>query len=94
MKDEVEPCRRVYFVAHAAELDKCPGELMVLYVMMTGRFVGLLGWPWFRREGEFLLFDFADLDPSFLCTFLSSYINLPLCTIEFLPAGRVEINGA
>lgn len=63
MKDEVEPCRRVYFVAHAAELDKCPGELMVLYVMMTGRFVGLLGWPWFRRE-------------------------------EFLPAGRVEINGA
>ena len=42
----------VYFVAHAAALDKCPGDLMGLCVMMTGRLVGLLGWPWFRREEE------------------------------------------
>ena len=40
----------MYFVAHAAAVDKRPGGLMDLCVMYTRRLVGLLSWPWFGRE--------------------------------------------
>ena len=40
----------VYFIAHAAAVDKCPGEFRALCVMYTQHLMVLLGWPWFWRE--------------------------------------------
>ena len=40
----------MYFVAHAAAVDKHPGESMGMCMMYTRRLVGLLVWPWFWRE--------------------------------------------
>ena len=40
----------MYFVAHAAAVDKRPGESMGVCMMYMRRLVGLLVWPWFWRE--------------------------------------------
>ena len=57
--DEVAILKRLFFgrrplchdcVAHAAAVDKRPGDLSGLRVMHTRRLVGLLGWPWCGRE--------------------------------------------
>ena len=42
----------MYYVAHAAALEKRPGGIRALYVMYTRRLVGPLGWPWFGRERD------------------------------------------